>query len=106
MIQLSNGAKVHAAFILPASPGMKPNGVVLAEQECDWVTWSIHWDGDCAMADDEEGLTHEVWECETGHYFSKSYQGMNGEAKRLAELSFGFRLCALLNSNMKQRIGE
>lgn len=104
MIQLSNGATVHAAFILPASPGMKPNGVVLAEQERDWVTWSIYWDGE--TTGDAEGQTHELWECETGCYFQKMYSGINGEGKRLAELSFGFRLGALLNSNMKQRIGE
>ena len=96
MIQLSNGAKVHAAFIRPASPGMKPSGLVLAEQERDWVTWSIYWDGDSAMADDEEGLTHEVWEAECGHYYQKEYSGLNGEGQRMAEQDFGHRLMQLL----------
>ena len=94
MIQLSNGAKVHAAFIRPASPGMKPSGLVLAEQERDWVTWSIYWDGD--TTGDEEGQTHEVWEAECGHYYQKEYSGLNGEGQRMAERDFGHRLMQLL----------
>jgi hypothetical protein len=64
MIRLTNGATVHAAFILPASPGMKPHGLVLAETENDFVTWEIYWDGE--TTGDERGQTHELWECETG----------------------------------------
>ena len=100
MIQLSNGAKVHAAFIQPASPGMKPNGVVFAETETDWCTWSIYWDGDSTMDDTDEGLTHEVWEAETGYYYQKSDPG----AQRLAQLNFGFRLGGMLLPTMKERI--
>lgn len=94
MIHLSNGAKVHAAFILPASPGMKPNGLALAETETDWCTWSIHWDGD--TTGDEEGQTHEVWEAETGHYFQKSMPISQGSPKPMAEYDFGLRLRRML----------
>ena len=91
MIQLSNGAKVHAAFIQPASPGMKPTGVVFAETETDWCTWSIYWDGD--WVDLGEDGNHEVWEAETGYYYQKSDPG----AQRLAQLNFSFRLGGMLN---------
>ncbi len=92
MIRLNNCEKVHAAFILPASPGMKPNGLVLAETTNDWVTWNIYWDGE--TTGDEEGQTHELWQAECGHYFQKSATYL--DAQRMAENDFGHRLMRLL----------
>lgn len=92
MIHLTNGAKVLAAFIVPATPGMKPNGLVLAETETDFVTWSIYWDG--KTTGDDQGQTHELWECETGHYFQKSASYM--QADREGQIDFGLRLARLL----------
>ena len=95
MIQLSNGAKVLTAFIVPASPGMKPNGVALAETETDFVVWSIYWDGE--TTGDAQGQTHELWECETGHYFQKSMEPDRRNSRlQMAEQDFGIRLSRFL----------
>lgn len=91
MIRLSNQAEVHAAFLLPASPGMKANGLVLAETEHDWVTWTIHQDPG-----------QLIWDCETGHYFQKNMlnnPGM-GDPKQLAHFDFGFRVRRIVNIHM------
>lgn len=98
MICVRNG-KVHAAFILPASPGVKPHGLVLAETATDWVTWNIYWDGDLKFDDEgtDGGLTHELWEAECGHYFQKSMPESQGDPQRLAHYDFGLRLRRLLN---------
>lgn len=91
MIQLTNGATVHAAYIVPAGPSMKPRGAVLAETETDWVVWTIYWDGDIHIDHDGDGRHHEVWECEQGTYIGKSMarNPEGGDPHRLAELSFG-----------------
>jgi len=90
MIRLSNGATVHAAYLLPARPGMKPSGLVLAETATDWVTWAVYWEGD--TTGDDEGQTHEQWEAETGHYFQKSMPHSQGDPEDLARFDFGLRL--------------
>src|SRR5690606_13875864 len=89
-------AKVLAAYVMPASAGMKPNGVVLAETATDWVTWNIYWDGGVWADLENEGQLHEAWECETGHYFQKSMHPSQGDPKTLAEFDFGLRLRHLL----------
>lgn len=95
MIHLSNGAEVLAAYILPASGGRKPNGLVLAKKSDDhFVTWLIHWDGDTTG---DDGQTHEVWECDTGHYFSP---GGDMVPIDMAQFDFGLRLRHLLSSTI------
>lgn len=100
MIHLSNGEKVLAAYIVPASPGMKPNGLVLAETETDWVTWSVYWDGE--TTGDDHGQTHELWEAETGHYWTKSSHTI--ESKRMAERDFGLRLQRFIPTQSREAI--
>ena len=102
MIQLSNGAKVLAAFILPASPGQKPRGLVLAETLNDFVTWQIYWDGE--TTGDEQGQTHELWEAEQGHYFQRGMYPQQGNPRLMAELDFGLRLKHLLTDQQFQGV--
>ena len=106
MLTLSNGATVLAAFILPRGDGMKPHGLVLASQpylprpqvksQVEYITWEIHWDG--ATTDPNAGITHEVWECESGHYFQPSL--VNN--RDTAEYDFGLRLNRLLTQKVFQ----
>jgi hypothetical protein len=91
MLKLTNGATVHAAYILPESPGMKAHGVVLAETPTDWVTWDISWD-----SQNDLPFSSGYWDAESGTYFQKvSYP--DNEARRLAYLNFGQRVARLLN---------
>lgn len=97
MIRLQMGT-VHAAFVLPASPGMKPHGLVLAETPTDWVTWQVYWDGN--TTGDDEGQTHELWEAECGHYFQKSMANNPemGDPQHMATFDFGLRLRLFMDS--------
>lgn len=83
MILLENGATAHAAFLFPASPGMKAHGLVLAEDPTQWITWNVYNDFDTA---------DQRWDAETGHYFQKNL----ADAKQLAEFDFGIRLVRFL----------
>jgi len=107
MIQLANGATVHAAYIIPKSEGLKDRGCVLAETPTDWVCWNIYWDGKTTMHTDSSvrmGMQHhEVWEAENGHYFQKeSYQ--EGEAKALASQQFTRQMTQFMTSDMTDAI--
>lgn len=103
MLKLSNGATVHAAFVLPGIPGtLKPHGIVLAETHTDWVVWSIHWDGD--TTGDEQGQTNELWEAESGSYFQKGAAYLDSQA--MAEFDFGIRLARLLTNKTKQGVHD
>ena len=108
MITLTNGAEVHAAYVLPAGAGMKPNGLVLAETDTDWVVWNIYWDGELQKPDDvsETQSPGELWECETGSYFQKACPPSMGDPKKLAELAFGLKLRRLLTEQMAAGVRE
>lgn len=106
MITLTNGAKVHAAYVLPAGHGMKPNGLVLAEKDDAWCVWNIYWDGEIQRENDGEAPMNELWECETGSYFQKQRSVEEGEAKHLAELAFGLKLRRLLTETMLEGLRE
>lgn len=93
MLTLSNGAKVLAAFTLPASPGMKTHGLVLAEPSPEkFVTWMVHCDYHQQNTNGEW-----LWECDTGHYFEA-----NEKNREKAEFDFGMRLTLLLTDRMAQ----
>lgn len=102
MIKLSNGATVHAAFLLPAGLGTKPHGVVLAETPTDWVTWHVYDDGDFVISDEVDTLSQawEVWEAETGHYFQKSMPETQGNSELMARFDYGLRLRRFLESTI------
>lgn len=104
MIQVKNGAKVHAALLLPASEGMKPHGLVLAETSHDWVTWQVYWNGD--TIGDPDGQTHELWDAEHGHYFQKSMHLSQGDPQELAKFAFGLRLRYLLGDSALRGVAE
>lgn len=102
MMRLNNGAKVHAAYILPASDdGMTlPHGIVFAENDRNWIVWDVHWDGEIWISDlaaQDEPDTHELWQCTNGHYFQKTY---GADPKRLAQMCFGRKLLRLLRQPM------
>lgn len=104
MIKLSNGATVHAAFLLPAGFGTKPHGVVLAETPTDWVTWHVYDNGEFVINDEvaTEARAWEVWEAETGHYFQKSMSRLDTmpDPKMMAEFDYGLRLKRFFNDHI------
>jgi hypothetical protein len=97
MIKLSNGATVHAVFLLPAGLGTKPHGVVLGETGTDWVTWHVYDDGKFVINDEitTRAGASEVWEAEMGHYFQKS----GFESERMARFDYGLRLRRFLSED-------
>lgn len=97
MIKLSNGATVHAAYLLPAGLGTKPHGVVLGETPTDWVTWHVYWDGEFVISENEG---HEVWEAETGHYFQKAYTQNGNNPELMARFDYGLRLRRFIESSI------
>lgn len=106
MLRLSNGARVICAYIQPASSGVKPNGIVLAETETDWVVWSIHWDGeweDDEDPDDTGPVAHELWQADGGDYHQKSQSGKLN-VRMAAEFQFGLKLKRLLQESMLKGI--
>jgi hypothetical protein len=101
MLTLSNGATVHAAYIVPASWGIKPHGICLANNgRGDWVVWNIYWDGVLSNPNIGDG-SHEVWEAENGDYFLNNDEGRLG-----AELNFGRRLFRMMTDQMFQGFRE
>lgn len=94
MIRLSNGATVHAAYVVPAEPSTKPHGIVLAETKTDWVVWDIYWDGQTIEDYPDNSIIHEVWESTNGHYFSKNNAGnlTDMDPRRMAYTQFGLNL--------------
>lgn len=101
MLKLSNGATVHAAYIVPGGDGMKPNGVVLADNGNSWVTWLIHWDG-LVEASEFGGEEHEIWEAESGMYFDKDFVREATAPMNKAHRSFGARVKRLMSSTMAE----
>ena len=104
MIKLSNGATVHAAFIMPAQPSMKPSGIALAETPTDWVVWNIYWDGQTMEDYPDNSIIHEVWESTNGHYFSKdNLNNLTGDGPRaLARIQFGLKLRRLVHADIQK----
>lgn len=99
MIRLSNGARIEAAYILPTDPkpGMRPNGVVLAEDAHDWVTWEVFFiEGDL----DRSPEGYPLWEAQCGHYFQKSMPASQGNPKTMAEFDYGLRVQRLATENI------
>jgi len=104
MLTLSNRATVHAAYIVPASPGMKAHGICLAETPTDWVVWNIYWDGEIDSLDSPIGPEHEVWEAENGDYFPKISSAEPSE--NTAHFIFGRRLMRFISDNMWQGMND
>lgn len=96
MIHLATGAKVIAAYIVPAAHGMKANGLVLAERPDGFVTWKIYSDDETIIV---ESHVHELWQCETGNYFDARRDNLEdwGNARVGAERDFGRRLLTLMS---------
>lgn len=106
MIQLSNGATLHAAFILPEGNSLKPHGVALAETPTDWAVWNIFWDGE--WVDLDENGSHEVWESTNGHYFSKNNSAnlTADSPRRLAQLQFGRSMRRLVHTDIQEGMNQ
>lgn len=104
MIQLTNRAKVLAAYITQSDHYGRSRGVVLAETETDFVTWRIYSVlGDSVLVD---GL----YDAESGNYFHKRGEMQRGEDRQRAEIDFGERLASEVSANtyagMKARCGD
>jgi len=100
MMQVPVDGEVKAAFIVPKTPGMRDNGLVLVEMSDQWVTWYTYWTGD--TTGDNEGFTHELWQLESGNYFRK---GDDPDlARQQAEYDFGLRLGRFFTDSMYRGI--
>ena len=99
MIKLSNGAEVHAAYLVPSSPGLKPHGVVLAMTDTAWVTWLVYWDG-LTIQEEASDFVEELWETESGIYFEKNILDATAP-RRKARQSFGARVRRLMDQEMR-----
>lgn len=88
-MRLSNGAKILDVYIKFSRMGFMHTGVVLAETDTNFVTWNIHHDPD--------HNTPDVWDCDTGHYFTKGGQMQQGKSLFIAQRDFGERLARHLS---------
>lgn len=106
MLHLSNGATVHAAYLIPASEGLKDRGCVLAETSTDWVCWNIYWDGEVQHPEDipETSSPTEVWEAENGHYFQKGDNQTSIASRILASQQFTRQMKQFMTSDMTDAI--
>lgn len=91
MIQLSNGAKVLAAYIRQNDYNPRPHGIVLAETETDFVTWNV-WA--------TNPIVHDLYEADTGHYFYKRGEMERGADRQEAEIDFGKRVAHIMSANI------
>lgn len=89
MVELTNGGQVIWAVTAPASPGMRPHGVVMAQYNDQIVVWSIALN------------FHRIpkWDALSGEYFPDTPEGYR-DAKHM----FGRRARRILDPDIRRGI--